>query len=91
MAPGLRKAAKRENERVRRKEDTLFVNTYRLSKESGVKVAVMVLRGGRYRVYSSPDWWPPSKKEIAGTYPLPKILQSDELERKIAARSLRVK
>jgi len=66
MSPDLRKAAKRANERVRRKEDTLLVNTYRFSKEPGVKVAVMVLRGGRYCVYSSPDWWPPSKKEIVG-------------------------
>ncbi len=64
MSSELRKARKRRDEGARRKEDTIFINTYRLSKEHGVKAAVVTLRGGKYRVYSSPDWWPPSKKEI---------------------------
>jgi hypothetical protein len=62
----IRLAAKRRNENLRRRIETLFIRSHELGKTYGVDVAVVLRKNSQYYTFRSLDQpaWPPTTTDI---------------------------
>lgn len=90
MSRETRLVAKRRNENLRRRIETLLIKAHEIWEEYGVDVAMVLKNNSQYYTYRSTDrpTWPPSMTEIEATYPLPKIISPKDLEKRAAKRKL---
>lgn len=88
MSRETRLEAKRRNENLRRRIETLLIKAHEIWEEYGVDVAMVLKNNSQYYTYRSTDrpTWPPSMAEIEATYPLPKIISPKDLEKRAAKR-----
>ncbi|KAH6703060.1 hypothetical protein BKA61DRAFT_560408 [Leptodontidium sp. MPI-SDFR-AT-0119] len=77
-----RRRKKRENEGLKRRENTLINKAYELGEFEGVEVALLIWKHGKYTTYKSKGYvsQQSSFREIQTAYPLPKNLLPEDIE-----------
>ncbi|KAH8586145.1 hypothetical protein B0O99DRAFT_529282, partial [Bisporella sp. PMI_857] len=80
---------KRKSESINRRKDTLIKKAYELRGFDGIDVALIICKHSRYTTYKSKHnaSWPPSMVEIHVTYPLPKNMLPEDVEKRISKRT----